>query len=324
MKLEERGKTVRLGAVAATVAVALTGAVGCKGTDNGSEGKPKVALVVINQQAVFFKELIRGAKKAAKDQGVDLTVFNANNDSAAQNTAIENYQQQNFDSIIVNPIDVEGIKPAISNASKAGSSIIAVDAIVDDPSVDTQVGIDNRKAGEQMGRYFTAFNKRAGRTGTSVGEVSALNSFVQVQRQKGFEQVVKKGGYKIAQVVDGKNVQEDALQASEDLITSQGSRMRSVYSTGEPALLGSVAAVKSQNASKRLTLFGWDLTKEAISGIDQGFVQAVVQQDPYTEGIKSVGAAKTLASDGKPPKQINVPITIVTKKNVDEYRNLFR
>lgn len=317
-------RVTRVGGALAALALVFGGA-GCAGTKSASESssKPKVALVTINSQAVFFKQLAQGAKRAAQQQGVDLTIFNANNDPDAQNSAIENYAQQGFDAVIVEAIDVKGIRPALHTAKKAGLNVIAVDAIVQDKAVDVQVGIDNTKAGQLIGDFFNRWAKDQHRRGVSIGEISALNSFIQIQRQKGFEREVKADGNEIAQVVDGKNVQEDALQAAEDLLTSQRGRIGAVYATGEPALLGAVAAAKSQHQTDSLRVFGWDLTGEAISGIDRGFVVGVVQQDPYTEGVRAIGAAKQLADGKQPPKTINVPVTIVTKKNVDKYRSTF-
>ena len=60
-----------------------------------------VALVQINQQALFFNEMNRGAEQAAQAAGAELVIFNANNDPAAQNNAIETYVQQGVDALIV-------------------------------------------------------------------------------------------------------------------------------------------------------------------------------------------------------------------------------
>ncbi len=319
--------TTQQGAVRKLLAIALelslTAAVaGCAGTESGGgeEGKPRVGFVVINQEALFFKELIRGAKKAAADNNVELAITNGNNDTTTQNNAVENYTQQKLDAIIVNPIDADGIKPSLRAAKDAGVDVIAVDAVINDPSVVSEVGTDNLESGRQIGEFVakTSEGKKL-----RIGEVAALNSTVQIARQKGFNPVVKQAGHEIVQVVDGKNVQETALQAAEDLITGQGTRMNAVYATGEPALLGTLAAAKSQKATDRLSIYGWDLTKEAIAGIDAGYVKGIVQQDPYTEGVRAVEAAVQSANGEKPQQRISVPITIVTKKNVDKFRNMF-
>ncbi len=127
----------------------------------------------------------------------------------------------------------------------------------------------------------------------------------------------------MAGVVDGRNVQDNALTAAETLMTGNPD-MTAIYATGEPALLGAIAAVESQGKQDSVKIFGWDLTAQAIKGIDAGYVVAVVQQDPAGMAAAGIDALVTLSRGGTVPKQINVPVAIVTKANVDPYRAVFK
>ena len=64
--------------------------------------------------------------------------------------------------------------------------------------------------------------------------------------------------------------------------------MNALYATGEPALIGAISAVTSQKKTDKVKVFGWDLTAQAIKGIDEGWIVAVVQQDPFQEGVAGV------------------------------------
>jgi ribose transport system substrate-binding protein len=48
-----------------------------------------------------------------------------------------------------------------------------------------------------------------------------------------------------------------------------------------------------------------------------------VQQDPKQEGVEAVNELKSILDGGKPKGFVDVPITIVTKENVDKYRPIF-
>ena len=87
--------------VAASVSLALS-------VGSASAQQPTFALVQINQQALFFTQMNDGAQKAAEKAGAKLVIFNANNDPAAQNNAIETYIQQKVNGLIVVAIDVNG------------------------------------------------------------------------------------------------------------------------------------------------------------------------------------------------------------------------
>lgn len=279
------------------------------------------ALVQINQQALFFNQMNEGAQKAADAAGAKLVIFNANNDPAAQNSAIETYIAEGVDGIVVVAIDVNGIMPAVLQADEAGIPVVAVDAILPDGPQKAQIGVDNAAAGADIGDYFVEY---VGDAGAKLGIVGALNSFIQNVRQDGFTGALEgKAGIEVAGVVDGQNVQDLALSAGENLITANPD-LTAIYATGEPALLGAIAAVESQGKQEGVGVFGWDLTAQAIAGIDAGYVKAVVQQDPAGMGAAAVDALVKLSAGETVEKQINVPITIVTKENVDQFRSMFQ
>jgi ribose transport system substrate-binding protein len=283
------------------------------------------ALVTINQQALFFNQINDGAKAAAKAAGADLVIFDANNVPAAQNTAIENYVTQKVDGIILVAIDVNGVKPAITEAKKAGIPVIAIDAQIPDGENVAFVGVDNTKAGEEIGRFYADYVKKELKNEASVGVIGALNSFIQNQRLDGFKKAVTESGAKVTflDTVDGQNVQDVALGAAENLMTANPA-MSTLYATGEPALIGAVSAVESQGRQSDVKVFGWDLTAQAVKGIDEGWVAAVVQQDPAGEGKAAVEALAALKQGGKVEPIINIPVTIVTKANVDQFRSMFK
>ena len=274
--------------------------------------EPTVALVQINQQALFFNQMNQGATAAAEQAGAKLVIFNANNDPAAQNNAIETYVAEGVDAIIVVAIDVNGVMPAVQQAADAGIPVPAVDAILPAGPHKSQIGVDNEGAGAEIGQAFLDYIKEEMGGSAKIGIVGALNSFIQNQRQKGFEDTIKSNAdVTVAGVVDGRNIQDNALAAAETLITGNPD-MTAVYATGEPALVGAVAAVEAQGATDRVKVFGWDLTEQVIKGIDDGFVIAAVE------------SALTLINGGTVDPVIPVPVTIVTKENVDKFRSMFQ
>jgi ribose transport system substrate-binding protein len=279
-----------------------------------------LAMVQINQQALFFTQMNEGAEAKAEELGAELVIFNANNDPAAQNNAIETYIAQGVDGLIVVAIDVNGVMPAVEAADAAGIPVVAVDAILPEGPQIAQVGVDNALAGQMIGEHFLGMMDGA----EKLGVVGALNSFIQNVRQKGFEDTVSGAeGVTMAGVVDGRNIQDNAMSAAENLMTANPD-LTAIYATGEPALLGAVAAVESQGRQDSVKIVGWDLTASAIAGIDEGYVVGVVQQDPAGMGAAAVQALVDHINGAPVEAQISVPVTIVTKDNVDPYRAVFQ
>lgn len=280
--------------------------------------KPTFALIQINQEALFFNEMNRGALEAAEAAGAELVIFNANNDPSAQNSAIETYIEQGVDGLAVVAIDVNGIMPAVEQADAAGIPVVAIDAILPaDGPQKAQIGVDNAQAGADLAVYLNETD-----AGGKMGIVGALNSFIQNVRLDGFKNALDADKVEVFSTVDGQNVQDIALTAAENLMTANPD-MTLVYATGEPAMVGAVAAVVSQGRQADVALYGWDLTAQVIDGIDDGFVKAVIQQDPAGMGAASVDALMALTKGESVEAEISVPVAIVTKDNVEEFRSLF-
>ncbi len=284
------------------------------GTSAG--GKCTIGMTQINQSAVFFTQMNDGATAAAKDAGCTLSIANANNDSARQNGDIESMVSQGVTGLIVVAIDVNGVLPAVKAARAKGIKVVAIDAKLPDGSADTFVGVDNSKAGEQIGKWVVDKGLVKDK---SYGVVDAKNSFIQNQREDSFRKTVDASGGKYTQSVSGDNVQEKAATAAQNLTTAQAN-LDFIYTTGEPATVGAAAALKGNSRTK---IIGWDLTKEVIGAVDSGLATAIVQQDPKQEAVEAVKELKALLSGGAAKGFIDVPITIVTKENVDKFRPIF-
>ncbi|MBM0126585.1 substrate-binding domain-containing protein [Pimelobacter simplex] len=305
------------GAAALVLAGCSTGNDGDGAAGSGGSGSDEcvIGMTQINQTAAFFTQMNEGAEEAAKEAGCELTIANANNDPAKQNSDIENFVTQQVSGLIVVAIDVNGVLPAVQAAKQAGIRVVAIDAELEEGAADTFVGVDNEAAGAEAATWVVDNGLAKGKYGV----VDARNSFIQNQREDSFREVIDAAGATHAQSVNGDNVQEKAATAAQNLVTAEPD-LDFVYTTGEPATVGAVAALDPAGTTK---IIGWDLTAEVIAGIDSGLVTAVVQQDPRQEGVEAVNELEAIIGGAEPQGFIDVPITIVTKDNVDDFRSIF-
>jgi len=274
----------------------------------------KVGLVTINLQALFFNQINTGAQAIADTAGVDLQIVSANDDPLAQITAVEQFITQGKDAIIILPIDTEGILPAIEAASDAEIPVVVVDGIVDSNAIASAVGTANAESSQKLAEYLAASTDARG----EIGIVSALNSTIQLARQKGFIDQAIADSFTEGTIVDGKNVQETAQSASENLLTANPD-MAFAFATGEPALIGLAAAVETQDAGDRVSVVGWDLSEAAVAGLEAGWLKAIVQQNTFEFGYEGMNAAINAAC-GEPTEDF-VPIAtqIVTPENFSDF-----
>lgn len=283
----------------------------------------RIGFTVWNLQALFFNLQLEGIKQAAADFGVEYVAIDCQNDLARQVSSIEDLIRQKVDAIIVNPVDAFGVLPAIEEAVAAGIPVIAIDQKIKVPPARMFIGVDNYGAGAEIGRFVVDYvNKYMGGR-AKIGIVGALNSYIQNLRLAGFLEAVKgEIGIQVVQIVDGQNVLEIAMAAAETLMTANPD-LDIIYTTGEPATLGSIAAVEAFGRTGVVKIFGWDLHKAVIAAIDKGIAIAIVQQDPFAQGYKGVEYALKILAGEEVPEEIIIPIIIVTKDNVDQFRAMF-
>jgi ribose transport system substrate-binding protein len=312
-----RGRAA-LGLMTVTALVTLTACANSAGSDEGADGAPRVAFVQAHMASTFRTEMIAGVEEAAATEDVEVDVYNSNNEVVKQNEAMENYVTQGVDVIAVAAIELESALPAVRDAAERGVHVIAVDARIEDPAVSANIGVDNRAGGSTMGKLVAETAAADHPEGATVGIVGALNSEIQNARADGFKDELG-DAVEVVQTVDGQNRQEKAVDEAENLLTAFP-ELTYIYATGEPALIGTLAAVESQGRTD-VKVYGWDLSAEGIRGLDDGFVEAIANQPAKEEGVQAIELAAQLAAGEEVERDHMLEVNVVTKENVDEYRS---
>lgn len=303
--------------ITTTLAACSTGGPATGGDDDVIE----VAYIQAHMTSAFRTEMIRGAEEEAERQGIKLEVFDSNNIVENQNNAIETFADKGVDVIVVGSIEAASVVPAITYAINKGVHVIAVDLKVQHDGIAAQIGVDNKAGGRDIGEFIVDYAKTNGLELTA-GVNIALNNESQNLRLDGFREVFEAAGGTIVDTVDSQNIKEQALAGSENLLTSQ-SKLPILYATGEPSLVGSIAAVKSQNRTGDVTLFGWDLSAEGIEALDNGYVVAIANQPAFEEGVAAIKTAVAIVNGDDYEKEQILPINIITLANVDPLRSVY-
>ena len=145
--------------VAGMLALAACGGSSGSGT-SGAGGGDKIAVSLITKDSTnpFFVAMQKGAKSAASDEGIDITIASgkAEGDDQGQIDAIENAITAQQKGILITPMST-GVNDAIQKARDAGLFVIALDTPTDPPdAVDITFATDNRAAGNLIGKYAAA------------------------------------------------------------------------------------------------------------------------------------------------------------------------
>ena len=94
--------------------------------------------------------------------------------------------------------------------------------------------------------------------------------------------------------------------------------IKGIFAQNDEEAVGAARAVKAAN--KKITIIGFDGALACLNLIQKGQITATVGQQWNKIGQQSVQMANDYYQNKKVPKNDKVPVKIITKKNVSEFK----
>ena len=299
--------------------VLLSVLVACNDSDSGNGSSDGEQLVFgytsMTQNNPFFQILEESIREKVEANGDKLITMNPAMDVALQINQIEDLISQDIDAIFLNPVDWEGIRPALVALEEAGIPIINYDTEVKDfDYVTAYVGSDNKNAGRVAGEDLA---KRFPNGGNIVVLDSPTMNSVN-DRIEGFMEAIDGKGFKVVAQQDAKGDLETALGITEDILQAH-SDIVAIMGGNDPTALGALAAVKAANREE-IAIYGVDGSPDAKAAISEGgsFV-GTGAQSPISIGQKSVEVAYKILNNEDYEKRVPVETFLINQENVEEY-----
>ena len=303
----------RILALVLCIALALT-CTACRIVIDGEEGKAQqtangtIGLSVSTQNNPFFVTLVEGAKKAANDAGVSLSVVDAGDDVTKQTSDIEDLVNKGVSVLIVNPCDSDAVTGAVEAAKAKGVKVISVDRAVNGVEIDCQIASDNVLGAELATQYIVDMLGE----GDKVAELEGVpGASAAIDRSKGFHNVADEKLEVVAKQTanfdrtEGMSVMENILQGNPDV--------QAVFAANDEMALGALEAISG--AGKNIMVVGFDATDDALEAIRAGRMAATIAQQPDLIGKTAVeNAVKLINGQGIAPS-IPVEVTLITAAN---------
>ncbi len=272
-------------------------------TGNGSIG-----LSVSTQNNPFFVTLVEGAQAAADENGVQLVVVDAGDDSAKQVSDIEDLIAKNVSVLIVNPVDSDTVSSVVQDAVNKGVKVISADRVVNGVDIDCQIASDNVLGAELATQYIVDMIGE----GAKVAELQGTSgASAAIDRGTGFHNIADAKLEVVAsQPADfdrtkGMTVMENMLQANGDI--------KAVFAANDEMALGAMEAIAASR--KDILVVGFDATDDAIASIKDGKMGATIAQQPDLIGATAVETAIRLINGETVEKSIPVEVTLITVDN---------
>lgn len=299
---------------------------GC-GADAVSPARRSVALIVKSTDSEFFLSVFAGARAAATEYNLDLTIAGpeTEEDYETQNRMIEEAVENGADAIVFSAIDYENNAAAIDAAAQSGVKIVSIDSGVGSSQVSAYIGTDNYAAGRMAAQaalegvegplYVGIVNYDEGTANGQERERGAADALTESAR---------------AQVAAVVNTLSEAGSARTDTagLLAAHPGINVLMAFNEPTSVGAAQAVQELERLDNLFFVGFDSNVITIDGLQDGYVDALIVQNPYAMGYLGVESAYKLLSGqgGSLESMVDTSTQIVNRDNlftIDGQKALF-
>lgn len=306
----------RVTVLATTAALIVTGTAACNRTSDASgAGGSQIVLALSTLNNPFFVELRDGAQAAADAAGVQLSVVDAQNDSASQANQLANAAVGNTGVVIVNPVDSDAISSSVTDLVAAEIPVVAVDRTVNDAELASLVSSDNVAGGEQAA---VALAESMGEQGDVIVLQGVSGTSASRERGEGFERGI--AAYPNITVVASQTANFDraaALDVTSNLLQANAG-VTGIFAENDEMALGAIQALGAR-AGEEVKVVGFDGTADGLAAIDNGTLVATIAQQPALLGQLAIELAVKIMNGETIEDVVPVEVVSVTRDNVGDF-----
>ncbi|MFZ2969418.1 MAG: substrate-binding domain-containing protein [Sulfuricurvum sp.] len=222
------------------------------------------------------------------------------------------------DLIIVGTNDEKAVVPIIAKAYHQGIKVLILDRGIQGGDYTTFIHSDNRKIGQLGARYIA---QRLKGKGVVLLLEGLANTDVTRLRTQGFREEM--AHYPHIHVIKrrGNYLRSDTIHVMEPLLAFH-TPIDAIFSESDSMLSGARLVLNRHGIPPQsLITVGCDYTSEAKKAIHEGTQSASILFP--LGGVQSVAVAERLFKGKKVPKEIRIPVQLITPDNVRQIKAIF-
>lgn len=283
---------------------------------NSIDKKKSVDIIYISKSVdeknEFWMALISGAKVAAKEYNVNLTIVAAMDeaDYEEQNKLIENAIKQKPDAILLSPSSYTNTTNMAKKIKKNGIKLVLVDSTINSNVADSIVSTGNFIAGQKIGDYLKNLIKED----TKIAVVSHVKeSSTAIEREGGLRKGLGGDEDKIIDVVFCESMYDRAYELTKELIDKH-IKIDIIVALNEYSSVGAAKAVKELGLERKITIMGFDNSIEEVKLLEEGVLNGIVIQRPFNMGYFAVEEAVKIIKGEKYTGYLDCGSELITKE----------
>ncbi len=256
-----------------------------------------------------------GAEKAAAEAGytVEWNAPALEIDAKRQQDIIESMVNRRLAGIALAPVDKKALVNVVEKAAAAGIPTVIYDSGVDTEKRVSYVATDNKEGGRMAARRLGEVLGGKGKVGV-IGFMPGSASTM--EREDGFleELKAKFPAMEMVGLQFGMADRAKAMAVTENLMTAHPD-LAGLFADNASSLSGAVQALKSRG-NRKVKLVGFDASDALVADLREGWIDALVLQDPYRMGYESVQAITRKLAGETPAARLDLAATLATREDL--------
>lgn len=246
----------------------------------------------------------------------ELQILNAQGDMNMQLTNVDQLITSKADVILIKPIDMDALTPAVVKANESSIPVVCVNTRTNGGDY-VYVGSDDIEAGRIQGEWLA---ENLPQDATYCYIMGLMGHSGQIGRKKGLEGVLgaDRPDVKMLSEQSANWDRSKALTIAEDWLKAYPD-VTAIISQDDEMALGAIEALRTANKLESVLVIGIDATEEACLGIKAGELKMSVFQNAQKQGYEGAQTAYKIALDEWNGDDVVIPFELVDETNVDEY-----
>lgn len=289
----------------------------------------RIGAIIITEANPFWVTVKEGYLSAGKELGVQIDVQAApqENSISAQLNILENMVAKKYNAIAAHSITRHNLIPGLVKANQAGIPTIT-DSIRVDMKAAKEAGanpidiamVDFLAQGKLGGAYIVEQLKKKG--GGKVAIIEGLPGAPQSEARRNGAKAMfdAEPSIELVSMQPGNWNRQKAYDITVNLLQAHPD-LKAIMCANDVMALAAAAAIEEKGKKGQVMVVGIDFIAQSRDAIQNGGLAASVAQAPFIIGELCARAALKAAAGGKVPKELYIPVVLVTRDNIAEFKD---
>lgn len=286
-------------------------------TSNGSSPTYHFALIGEEMDHVYWRSVGEGAKEKEAEYNVFIEYEGPKRSNPEEQLKLLDMAiKSKVDGIIVQALN-DKFTPLINQAVDQGIPVMTVDTDAPESKRSAYIGTDNYEAGRLAGNTLVKETEGKATVGIITGRFANAHHQLRIE---GFKEILEKTeGIEIV-AMEESNIDRVGAEEQAYKMLREHPNITAFYGTSTLDGVGITAAAKKLNRLDDLYVITFDRSDENVQLLQSGAINALVEQQPYQMGNRSVEIMMDIIK-GKPVEEMHHTDAAIIRKSDLLYEN---